>query len=98
MSDPRLPRREFIATGVGLAAAALTSTRVGAISPNDKINLGIVGCGVRGNYILGEALAAGAGRINVVGICDVWKLAREKISADLADKHGMKAQQFARHQ
>jgi len=98
MSDSRLPRREFIATGVGLAAAALTSTRVGAISPNDKINLGIVGCGVRGNYILGEALAAGAARINVVGICDVWKLAREKMAADLADKHGMKPQQFARHQ
>ena len=74
MSDPRLPRREFIATGVGLAAAALTSTRVGAISPNDKINVGIVGCGVRGNYILGEAIAAGAGRLNVVGICDVCSL------------------------
>ena len=61
MSDPRLPRREFIATGVGLAAAALTSTRVDAIPPKDKINVGIVGCGVRGNYILGEAIAAGAG-------------------------------------
>jgi predicted dehydrogenase len=46
---------------------------VRAISPNDKIDVGIVGCGVRGNYILGEAIAAGAGRINVVGICDVWK-------------------------
>ena len=98
MSDPRLPRREFIATGVGLAAAALTSTRAGAVSPNDKINVGIVGCGVRGNYILGEAIAAGAGRLNVVGVCDVWKVAREKMAADLADKHGMTPQQFARHQ
>ena len=36
MSDPRLPRREFIATGVGLAAAALTSTRVSAAArPNE---------------------------------------------------------------
>jgi len=98
MSDPRLPRREFIATGVGLAAAALTSTRAAAVSPNDKINVGIVGCGVRGNYILGEALAAGAGKINVVGVCDVWKVARDKMAADLADKHGMKPQQFPRHQ
>jgi hypothetical protein len=96
MSDSRLPRREFIATGVGLAAAALTSTRAGAVSPNDKINVGIVGCGVRGNYILGEAIAAGAGRINVVGICDVWTVARDKMAAALADKHGMKPQAFTR--
>jgi hypothetical protein len=78
MSDSRLPRREFIATGVGLAAAALRSIRASAVSPNDRINVGIVGCGVRGNYILGEAIAAGAGRINVVGICDVWRVARER--------------------
>jgi hypothetical protein len=68
------------------------------VSPNDKINVGIVGCGVRGNYIRGEAIAAGAGRINVVGICDVWKVARDKMAADLAGKHGMKPEPFARHQ
>ena len=91
MSDSRLPRREFIATGVGLTAAALTSTRAGAVSPNDKINVSIVGGGVRGNYILGEAIAAGAGRINVVGICDVWTVARDKMAATRAyiDRHWM---------
>src|SRR5262245_35270775 len=98
MPDSRLPRREFIATAVGLAAAALTTTRASAVSPNDTINVGIVGCGVRGSYILGEAIAAGAGKVNVVGVCDVWKLAREKMAADLADGHGMKPQLFARHQ
>jgi hypothetical protein len=36
--------------------------------------------------------------INVVGICDVWKVARDKMAADLAGKHGMKPEPFARHQ
>jgi len=43
MPDSRVPRRGFIATGVGLAAATLTSSRARAVSPNDRINIGIVG-------------------------------------------------------
>jgi predicted dehydrogenase len=98
MSDSRVPRRDFLATGVGLAAAALTTGRAEAVSPNDTINLGIVGCGVRGTYILGEAIAAGAGKVRVAGVCDVWSMARENMAASIADKLGQKPQQFSRHQ
>jgi len=97
MSDPRLPRRDFLATGMGLAAAALTTGRVGAVSPNDKINLGIIGCGVRGTYILSEAMAAGAGKVNVVGVCDVWSVAREKMATALAEKQGQRPKEFTRY-
>lgn len=87
MSDATVPRREFLATGVGLAAAAALAGRPEMVlGANDKINLGLIGCGVRGNYILGEALAAGGGNINVVALCDVWSQAREQTAARLADK------------
>lgn len=98
MSDPRLPRRDFLATGMGLAAAALTTGRAGAVSPNDTINLGIIGCGVRGTYILGEAMAAGAGKVNVAGVCDVWSMARQKLAASVADKQGgRRPKEFTRY-
>ena len=98
MSDSRLPRRDFLATGMGLAAAALTTGRAGAVSPNDKINLGIIGCGVRGTYILSEAMAAGAGKVNVVGVCDVWSMARDKMATALAEKQGgQRPKEFTRY-
>jgi predicted dehydrogenase len=98
MSDSLLPRRDFLATGMGLAAAALTTGRAGAVSPNDKINLGIIGCGVRGTYILGEAMAAGAGKVNVVGACDVWSMAREKLAASVGEKQGgQRPKEFTRY-
>jgi predicted dehydrogenase len=100
MAEGSLPRREFLTTaGVGLAAMALTGTRGEATSANDKINVGLVGCGVRGNYILSEALAAAQGGIQVVGLCDVWSQARENLAASLATKlPGQKPKLFARYQ
>lgn len=98
MSDSRLPRREFLATGMGLAAAALTTGRAGAVSPNDTINLGVIGCGVRGTYILSEAMAAGAGKVHVVGVCDVWSMARDKMATALTGKQGgQRPKEFARY-
>ena len=55
MSDATLNRREFLATGVGLAAAAVGSARAEARGANDRINLGVVGCGSRGTYLLSDA-------------------------------------------
>ena len=98
MSDVTVPRRDFLAAGVGLAAAAaLAGQRGMAYAANDRINLGLIGCGVRGNYILGEALASGGGKVQVVGLCDVWTQAREQTAAKLADK-GHKPKLFAKYQ
>jgi predicted dehydrogenase len=98
MSGSQFDRREFLATGVGLAAAALTTSRVGA-SPNDRIRLGIVGCGGRGTYLLNQALAAAPAQLEIVALCDVWSVAREKMAALVAEKlPGQKPRLVARHQ
>ena len=96
MPDSRLPRRAFLATGMGLAAAALTTGRAGAASPNDKINVGIIGCGVRGTYILSEAMAAGAGKVNVVGVCDGLSMARDKMATSRGTQPGQRPNEFTR--
>jgi predicted dehydrogenase len=85
MSKSPLDRREFIVTGAGLAAAALASPR-SVLGANDRFGIGLVGCGGRGAYLLNEAIAAAPGRIQVVGLCDVWSQAREKLAAVVAEK------------
>jgi predicted dehydrogenase len=97
MSANHVDRREFLATGVGLATAALATSPAKA-SPNDRIRLGIVGCGGRGTYLLNQALAAATGQLEVVALCDVWSVAREKMAALVGEKlPGQKPRLVSRH-
>ena len=98
MSNQRLPRRQFLASSVGLAAAVATS-RPARVSANDRIGVGIVGCGSRGTYLLDQLIAAEPGGVQIVGLCDVWTLAREKMAASLTTKlPGQTPMLYARHQ
>jgi predicted dehydrogenase len=98
MSDLTPSRRDFLELGMGLAAAALAAPRA-VLGANDRINIGLIGCGVRGTYILGEALNAAPGKIQVVALADVWSGAREKLADTLANKlPGQKPKLVARHQ
>jgi predicted dehydrogenase len=85
MTLSAIDRRDFLAAGVGLAAAALPAHgRI--LGANDRIGIGLVGCGVRGTYLFQEALAAAAGRLQVVAACDVWGPARERFAALVGEK------------
>lgn len=92
-----IDRRDFLAAGMGLAAAAapLHGRVLGA---NDRINIGLIGCGVRGTYLFNEALAAAPGRLNVVAACDVWAPAREKFAALVSEKLAQRPRLVSRHQ
>ena len=99
MSDAVVHRREFLATGVGLAAAAFGSTRPRAQGANDRIAIALVGCGSRGGYLLNQALEAAPGQIQVVALCDVWSMARERMAATVAEKlPGQAPRLVARHE
>lgn len=97
MSDTKVGRRDFIAAGVGLAAAAATSRPVRGA--NDRLGIGLIGCGSRGGYLLDQALAAAPGQIEIVGLCDVWSVARERMAATIARRlEGQSPRLVARHQ
>jgi len=97
MSSPSIDRRTFI-SGLGLAAAAIAPARLRAVRANDRIGLGVIGCGIRGSYIFGEAMAAAGDRLDVVGVADVWSVNRAKFAAHVASKHGRpQPKQFARY-
>jgi predicted dehydrogenase len=97
VSDSTIDRRQFISTGLGLAAA-LTPAGVRARGANDRIGIGVIGCGSRGNYLLGETLAASGDRVDIVALADVWSVARNTMADRVAGAEGRpRPKLFARY-
>jgi predicted dehydrogenase len=83
----RSGRRRFLKQSVGsLAVAAAGSRSRGILGANDRLRIGIIGCGGRGNYLLREIeKLAEARNLEIAALCDVWQanLARtqERVAA-----------------
>ena len=95
-----LGRRAFLRTSATTAAGltvlqALPRQVQGA---NDRLRVGLIGCGNRGNYLLGETLKiASSHNVEVAALCDVWKVNLEKTVARLATAQATKPRTFARY-
>lgn len=97
--DHSLSRRAFLKTGVGSSAAlAFSAAGYGRIKgANDRISIGIIGCGDRGI----NALMAGVNRfakeqnIEITAVCDPWRVRREMASARASEWYGRPARQFS---
>lgn len=67
-SSPHLPRRQFLratALGAGVFAAGAPALLRGQ-NLNNKLNIGIIGCGGRGGFAVSQSAAE-----NIVALCDV---------------------------
>jgi len=87
-------RRDFLRTSVqgaaGLAVSARSASRV--LGANDRIRLGLIGCGGRGNYLLSQILQLSqAHNLEISALCDVWKKNLDSTSARLRKETGAKA-------
>lgn len=99
MKHDRPGRRTFIRTSAGTAAGLTLSSVLprGILGANDRLRVGLIGCGGRGNYLLGETLKiAGSHNVEVAALCDVWKVNLEKTAARLATEQSARAKTFAR--
>ena len=65
MSEIALDRRNFLRAAS--AVTALSYSRV--MGANDRIQLGVIGCGDRGRYDMGNFQKANA---DVVAVCDIY--------------------------
>src|SRR4051794_12521516 len=87
-------RRNFLktATAVGSTLGLATSAFAGAaakgatgrvIGANDRINIGLIGCGGRGTYVAREFKNVGekASNAQILAVCDVYEK-RKKANAD----------------
>ncbi len=86
MSETDVPRRAFL-RGV-TAATALSYSRV--FGANDRVQLGVVGCGDRGRSDMGKFIKAG--NVDVVALCDIYGA-----QIDRAKKDAPNARDFTDH-
>jgi predicted dehydrogenase len=79
-----LSRRNFVAQAAALAAAPAV---VPALAASNKISVGVIGAGGRGNYLTQRAFAGNRGRFQIDATCDTYAgyLARSK---DLIQSEG----------
>jgi predicted dehydrogenase len=70
-------RRSFLAAG---AATAASAARV--LGANDRIRLGLIGAGGRGNHLVNMANRSGG--IEWAAVCDAWDKRRDETAARLA--------------
>ena len=76
MSETDVPRRAFL-RGV-TAATALSYSRV--FGANDRVQLGLIGCGERGRSDMGKFVKAG--NTDVVALCDIYGAQTDRAKQD----------------
>jgi predicted dehydrogenase len=89
-------RRDFLkVTGAAVAMTALSQTR--AVGANDRIRIGQIGCGGRGcgAHMVGIHPYDKSQNIEIVAVCDPWKVAREKAASLAKDWYGKEPKQFS---
>lgn len=87
-------RRDFLkaagaATAVGLAGRAVAQAPASAAGANERIGVGVIGCGGRGNHHLNviKKLKEAGVNVETVAVCDVYRPRLQKA----AEAHGAKA-------
>ncbi len=92
-----LDRRTFVKQAGGLAIAAGLSAKSYArvLGANDRIRLGLVGCGGRSEgHVHMAALAAKRVPVEMVAVCDIWSVAREHRAAQVKRVFGQEPQSY----
>ena len=94
----RTTRREFIKTASAGAAAAsvAAATHARAQGANDRLSIGIIGCGGRGRdaHMPGVHKYAKEQNIEITAVCDPWRVQREAAAAKAKEWYGREARQF----
>jgi predicted dehydrogenase len=90
-------RREFLkAGGAVLAAGSMTARSYARIvGANDRIRLGQLGCGDRSEgHVHMAKLASRQTPVEVVAVCDLWSMARERRAAQVKKMFGTDPQPY----
>jgi predicted dehydrogenase len=101
MRTEKTSRREFLKTSLLTGAGAVIATSAlwsrsfaRAIGSNDRINVGLIGCGGRMGSLVREAHGANA-NITVTAICDVWAQQRDAWGGLIERMFGSKPKAYA---
>jgi len=92
-------RRKFLkAAAAGSAALAMSAKSYSrVVGANDRISIGIIGCGSRGvgAHMPGVNTHAKDQNIEITAVCDPWRLRREEATAKVKEWYGREARQLS---
>ncbi|UCG50349.1 MAG: Gfo/Idh/MocA family oxidoreductase [Phycisphaerales bacterium] len=92
-------RRRFLkATAAGGAVMALSAKSYSRVAgANERISIGIIGCGSRGvgAHMAGVQKHAKSQNIEITAVCDPWRIHREAANAKVKQWFGRDARQFS---
>lgn len=104
MTKNELSRRKFIGkTAAGFVGATVVSKNSSItasayrriVGANDRINIGFLGCGDRGNDHQSMVKTAAKDKnLAAVAVCDIWKFNREKAAGNCKKMFGTEVKQF----
>lgn len=90
-------RRNFLhGSAASFAAARMIPSR--ALGANDRLRIGLIGCGGRGNALLEQLLrCAPSHNLEVSALCDVWSVNLERARASLTSRQPTEVRTFRRY-
>jgi len=95
-------RREFLKTAsLGAAAVSMSAASYARVKgANERIALGLVGCGSRGigAHMVGVHNHDKDENVEFVAVCDPWTVPREKAAAHVKEWYGIEAAQYDSHE
>jgi len=90
-------RRQFLRTAsAGAAALGLSASAYARVKgANERISIGVIGCGRRGvgAHMTGIHKHDKAQNVEITAVCDVWRVARERAAARVKEWYGRDARQ-----
>ena len=92
-----LSRREFVGTTLVATTTAASFARI--LGANDRISIGIIGCGDRGRQALMKEIMEFQEQTNVeiTAVCDPWRQMREQAVAQVKETSNREPAQFAHY-
>ncbi len=91
-------RRKFLKSAAGGAAMAMSAASYSRVmGANDRISIGVIGCGGRGvgAHMGGIKPHAGGENVEVTAVCDPWTVRQEAASARAKEHYGRAARKFS---
>jgi len=89
-------RRQFLGTAAGATMSLSAASYCRVLGANDRISIGIIGCGGRGQgthmkYINKYAKSQ---NVEVTAVCDPWSVRRQEAATRAKEQYGRQVRQF----
>lgn len=96
----KIGRRSFLsgAAAAGTTSVLSASSYARVIGANDRISIGVIGCGGRGNDLMKQMLPfKDAENFTINAVCDVWKTNRNKGGIWVKNNFGRRPKMYSRY-